>query len=193
MPLDKFGSLVGSAGDLDSDGFQDVAVSCDHDDTEVRRTARTYVVFGREAGDHVIDTHLLNGENGVVLESFAGWSLTLQHFGPAGDINGDEVQDFLLGSRNFAGESYLIFGQAGKWPAVLNVSSLDGSMGFRMTFHSDELGSDRIAVSRAGDISGDGIDDILLGDVNNNFDGFLFAVFGSFFRQFTTPILHSLI
>ena len=60
----------------------------------------------------------------------------------AGDVNGDGVADLLIGAPDAdpngdrSGASYVVFGrntgQTGPFPASLDLSTLDGTNGFRL-------------------------------------------------------------
>ena len=85
--------------------------------------------------------------------------------GPLGDINGDGISDFLVGSTKMDssgltnnGAAYVVFGDMDGYPFTLNLESLDGTNGFRIygARSQDKLGADG---SFIGDINHDGIDD----------------------------------
>ena len=70
--------------------------------------------------------------NGTDISDRSGFSVA-----SAGDVNGDGVDDLIIGARTAdpngqgdAGESYVVFGSAGGFSASLNLSALDGSNGF---------------------------------------------------------------
>ncbi|ADJ27936.1 integrin alpha [Nitrosococcus watsonii] len=113
-----------------------------------------------------LDLSTLDGSNGFTLNGIAvgdrsGWSVS-----GAGDVNGDGIDDFLIGAPyadpNGAGQSYVVFGTNGGFPAALDLSALDGSNGFMINgiAAGDSSGS---SVSGAGDVNGDGIDDLVIG------------------------------
>jgi Ca2+-binding RTX toxin-like protein len=118
-----------------------------------------------------------DGSAGFVLNGIDAGDGSGRSVSAAGDVNGDGIDDLLIGAydaqpggRYGAGESYVVFGRdqtAGGFPAELELSSLlagnggDGSAGF-VLYGSDTYDySGR--VSAAGDVNGDGIDDVLLG------------------------------
>jgi hypothetical protein len=80
----------------------------------------------------------------------------------AGDINGDGIDDVIIGAtfvNSSAGACYVVFGSSSGFNPSLNVSELNGSNGFAIygLEAGDVLGR---SVSEAGDVNGDGIDDI---------------------------------
>jgi len=87
----------------------------------------------------------------------------------AGDVNGDGGADLLIGAWGArlnganSGASYVVFGRdtaQNLFPETLDLSSLDGTNGFRGAAADDHSG---FAVSGAGDVNGDGLADLLIG------------------------------
>ncbi len=160
------GSSVSGAGDVNGDGYDDVIIG-----TNVSGTAgNAYVVFGGAGGVANVLLDELDGNNGfrlTVADPLNGVQLGATVSG-AGDVNGDGFDDLIVGAAYSdthddaeAGISYVIFGKAGGFDPVVNVDELDGTNGFRIdgAEAGDRLG---IAVSRAGDVNGDGYDDLLV-------------------------------
>src|SRR5688572_17295476 len=94
----------------------------------------------------------------------------------AGDVNGDGFEDYLIGApyanvfidlglpgRSGAGVSFLVFGQGSGFGTVaLSDLIFPSTAGFVV---NGEEADDRsgISVSSAGDINGDGFDDLIIG------------------------------
>ncbi len=142
-----------SAGDVNGDGFDDLILGASN---------VAYVVFGKAAGfAPAMDLSALDGSNGFrlvdpTLAPYSGFSASA-----AGDVNGDGLADLILGAP-VAHSAYVVFGQAGASTATFDLSSLDGTNGFRLTGAAG--GRAGISVSNAGDVNGDGFDDLIIGD-----------------------------
>ena len=101
--------------------------------------------------------------NGIDINDAAGFSVS-----EVGDFNGDGIDDFIIGASSagagfsFIGESYLIFGDNGGLGASLDLSSLNGSNGVVIN-GIDPFDFAGFNVSGAGDINGDGLDDVIIG------------------------------
>ena len=94
----------------------------------------------------------------------------------AGDINGDGYDDLIIGANgtdnngSYSGSSYVVFGTGSAFAATVNLSTLDGTNGFRLDGQavSDFSGC---SVSSAGDINGDGYDDLIIGAISADTNG----------------------
>jgi glycosylphosphatidylinositol phospholipase D len=158
-PNGQLGFSVSAAGDVNGDGIDDIIVGAPS-----VGTGAAYVVFGR-TGQFPADLDLatLDGLNGFRIEGAVAGAGLGHGVGAAGDVNGDGIDDVVIGSGTSSDAlAYIVFGrrtaQAGRFAPVLGVASLDGQNGFRIAGSGG-----RVSVSGAGDVNGDGIADVILG------------------------------
>jgi hypothetical protein len=193
-PLDFLGQSVAGVGDINGDGVDDFAVSAHRADGMHIDIGETYVIFGEaQIGDTgVFDPASLNGENGFVVRGpdvndveFAGYAVD-----GAGDVNGDGFADLLISAPLIdvdggidAGGAYVVFGAIEVGHAgVFDLGEVNGRNGFAMNGVSENDNAG-ISASGAGDVNGDGIDDVVIGadgaDVGGNTEaGEAYVVFG---------------
>ncbi|MFK8032072.1 MAG: integrin alpha [Gammaproteobacteria bacterium] len=130
-----------------------------------------------------------DGSNGFVLRGNFENDQTGSSVSSAGDLNGDGIDDFIINANEAGvgntGRGYVVFGRATGFPSEFELQSLelgDGSAGFALS--SNEFGGPFSIVAAAGDINGDGIDDIAVGlpfnvlDTVVNSPGRVYVVFG---------------
>jgi Ca2+-binding RTX toxin-like protein len=198
---DLAGFSVSSAGDVNGDGFNDVIVGAFRGDDGGSDAGEAYVVFGSTSGfgvdvggRQVIDLTHLSGAEGFVVRGdaagdFAGWSVS-----SAGDVNGDGYDDLIIGAPlgddggGNAGEAYVVFGTASGFGAeiggrqVIDLTSLSVAEGFVIQGDAAYDNAGR-SVSSAGDVNGDGYDDLIIGaafgDDGGSGAGEAYVVFGS--------------
>ncbi|MFN6483413.1 MULTISPECIES: hypothetical protein [unclassified Nostoc] len=185
--LDASGWSVSSAGDINGDGIDDLIIAARRADPNGTDSGQSYVVFGSKKGFAAqLNLSTLNGTNGFAINGInaddeSGWSVS-----SAGDINGDGIDDLIIGARSAdpngtdSGQSYVVFGSKKSFAAQLNLSTLNGTNGFAINGINpfDSLGW---SVSSAGDINGDGIDDLIIAAPNANTigSGQSYVVYGS--------------
>ena len=174
---------VSGAGDINGDGIDDVIIGAPFADPNGNSNAgESYVVFGSNSGfSSSLDLNALDGTNGFVINGIDANDFSGNSVSGAGDVNGDGLDDLIIGAtfadsngNYFAGESYVVFGSNSGFSSSLDLSTLDGANGltFSGANSNDFSGA---SVSGAGDINGDGIDDVTIsGGVDGDY-----VVFGS--------------
>ena len=167
---DFAGFCVGSAGDVNGDGFADLIIGAYGADPNGNRSGATYIVYGKESGFSAnLNLSTLDGSNGFQINGEAADDYSGYFAASAGDINNDGYDDIIIGARfndpnglSNAGASYVVFGGPSGSSADLDLSTLNGTNGFKL---NGVAAGDRsgVAVSSAGDVNGDGFDDIIVG------------------------------
>jgi hypothetical protein len=170
---DLAGWSVSAAGDVNGDGLDDLIVGAEGEDDGGHYAGAAYVVFGSIGGfASAIDLgDIASGIGGFKIQGENAGDRAGGSVSAAGDVNGDGIDDLIVGA---AGAAYVLFGSAGPvsplpplppspFPAVVDLGDIAaGSGGFRIQGENahDSAGS---SVSTAGDINGDGIDDLIVG------------------------------
>lgn len=180
---DHLGISVSFAGDVNADGYDDYIIGAVQGDSNGRsNNGETYVIFGSDSLLTSFDPSTLDGSNGfIVTGDFSGDSLGYS-VSYAGDMNGDGFDDVIIGSSG-AAASYVVYGSANP-SASINVTALDGTNGFKLSGIINNNDAFGYSVSHAGDINGDGFDDVIIGaqyfdgDVIENI-GASYVVYGS--------------
>jgi hypothetical protein len=203
---DLAGYSVAGGFDLNGDGISDIAVGANGTDVNGNQSGEVFVIFGRDYSteDPYPQTCSLpsiatcGAAMGVGLEGFIIRGASANAYvgdavAAAGDVNDDGFDDLIIGATHLAdatspGQAYVIFGKdtsvSGNFPAVFELSTLaggGGATGFVLNGlgADDELGQ---SVGGAGDVNGDGISDVIVGDpkADNNGDGAgqAYVVFG---------------
>ena len=190
---DRSGYSVSSAGDVNGDGYDDLIIGAYAADPNGNNSGETYVVYGGASApgtDGVLDLSMLNGTNGFILTGIDANDQSGYSVSSAGDVNGDGYDDLIIGARyadpngSYSGETYVLYGGASApgTAGVLALSSLDGTNGFTLN-GIDAVDQSSISVSSAGDVNGDGYDDLIIGarggDPNGDSDaGESYVIYG---------------
>jgi hypothetical protein len=173
---DQLGYSVGAAGDINNDGYDDYMIGAPGADLLLRPNAGfVYMIFGRPGPYTDMSLTLFTAGSlgfkiiGAASNTQLGSSPTCLR-GSLGDINGDGIDDFAIGSahvdfqsRSAAGAVYIIYGKQSTSTVVnIDLAVSLGTSGVVIGGSSagDNIGS---SISGAGDINGDGINDLLIG------------------------------
>jgi len=168
--LDYSGYSVAGGGDVNGDGYDDILIGAHYNEEGSGNDAgQTYLILGRAFG-WTMDTDLSKSDASFWGETHQHWSGYSIAFG--GDINGDGYDDILIGAPRsndggtLAGQTYLIFGKASGWAMDTSLSAADASF-----WGEDGDDYSGYSVAGAGDVNGDGYDDILIGAYKNEDGG----------------------
>ncbi len=174
-----FGFAVAGAGDVNGDGYDDVIVGAWRYDTGVTDGGAVFIFHGSATGiadanpasaNTRIESDQANAELG---ESVAG----------AGDVNGDGYDDVIVGAPRYRdgeteeGAAFVFLGG----PA--GVASATPANAHARIVPDQALAGLGESVAGAGDVNGDGYDDVIVGawyyDVNETDEGAAFIFQGS--------------
>ncbi len=168
---DRAGFSVSRAGDVNGDGKDDLIIGADLVDSNGNDSGRSYVIYGGSVTTPTLNlSDITNGDGskGFTLNGENGFDQSGVSVSRAGDVNGDGKDDLIIGAP-FAdpnasissGKSYLVYGGA-ITTASFNLSTLNGTNGFVLNGEvADDVSG--LSVSSAGDVNGDGKDDIIIG------------------------------
>ena len=178
---DFSGSWVSQAGDINQDGYDDLVIGAPHGNipyaaySGALQIGHSDVVFGSPTlgNGGVFNLSSLNGLNGFRVNGQLpgdqnGFTVS------AGDINGDGVNDLLMGallqqggSRTLPARSFVVFGGVGVGKnGSVNLTALTGQNGFQIDGElTTDYGNGWVGgwVNVAGDINGDGYAEVIVG------------------------------
>jgi hypothetical protein len=146
------GFSVAGIGDANGDGYDDIAAGAPFWDSIAYDTGAVFVYYGGEDGPGAEPDLRLEGEH---TNGRLGYSLA-----PAGDVNGDGYPDLVVGVPGYLDEERAPVGAA-----LVFYGGRDGlGESANRRFVGDQAYSGYgMAAAGAGDVNGDGFDDLLIG------------------------------
>ena len=141
------GGDISSVGDVNGDGLDDLLIG-------------NAIVYGQTSTSNfsINDVGIVDNTLGFRITGVPGG---INSSTGIGDFNGDGITDFLIGSTG-AERAYVVFGQAAQTNIDVTGIETGGANGFALINSSGidfNLGS---SVAPAGDINGDGFDDVIV-------------------------------
>ncbi len=155
------GLAVGTAGDVNGDGFSDVIVGAPNHTIFVSTEGLALVWYGSASGLGANGTRL-NADwwaRGNDIASGCGGTV-----GSAGDVNGDGYSDVIFGARNFnngennEGLAFVFHGSATGLGANTTIVSADW-----WAQGNQDQAAFGVSAAGAGDVNGDGYSDVIVG------------------------------
>ena len=142
---------MGTAGDVNGDGYADVIVGADSYDNGQGNEGAAWVYLGSAAGLSATAAWMAEGNQA---SAWFGHSV-----GTAGDVNGDGYADVIVGARWYSN------GQASEGAAFVYLGSAAGlGAAAAWTGEGNQEGAYfGHSVGTAGDVNGDGYADVIVG------------------------------
>lgn len=166
-----FGTAVSSAGDVNGDGYSDIVIGCYTYDNGQKDEGHVFIYHGGADGVGTKDALTVSNN-----KSNAQMGMSVAS---AGDVNGDGYDDVIVGAP------FYDLGEAAEGVAFVYNGSISGLITNSYSILQKNQANSYFggSVAGAGDVNGDGFDDVLVGakDYTDGLinEGSVFIYFGS--------------
>ena len=157
------GAGVAGVGDVNGDGFADLAISVSRGGSSGQGVV--HVLFGgSERISGTISAGDLDGVAGFTIQGGSSENRVGYAVSAAGDYNGDGIDDLVVSgivstTDGSAGSAYVVYGTTDGFPDLFDIRDLNASQGFRISGPASRV-DQRLAGS--GDFNGDGLSDLVV-------------------------------
>ena len=176
---DQFGYAASFAGDVNDDGIDDIIIGARGYDAN---RGVVYVIYGRKDSPSSIDVSSpsFSPSHGFKIwgPSAAANTLLGTSVSFAGDTNGDNIDDVIIGS---SGTVFVIYGNK-NFPSSIDVSpaNFDPSKGYKIwDSNANTNSSFGVIVRYAGDFNGDTLNDVMIFSQYDSSKGANYVIYGS--------------
>ncbi|GAA4820409.1 hypothetical protein GCM10011365_08500 [Marinicella pacifica] len=182
------GLALSGSSDINNDGKDDVLIAARFNNPDSTSYYQAYIIFGKD--NTMAPSQSIDVVADLLIKTPSIPSSSPYNFdaGFVGNLNGDNIPDLAIGDPynsevgNYSGAVYVVYGSQTFVSTELLTDQLSDTEGFKILGGNwnDRLGS---AISTAGDVNHDGIDDLLLGaHMTDNTDtdaGSAYILFGN--------------
>lgn len=154
-PEDLFGSREANAGDLNGDGFNDIIVGAYQNSSSAPFAGRAYVYFTGASTDSTADIVLTGGAT----DHWFGADVS-----SAGDMNGDGLDDLIVGASGFdtwRGRAFLFWGGS-SLSGSINATEADVKFNGEPDLFPGYANQFGFEIEPIGDLNRDGRDDVMI-------------------------------
>lgn len=147
-------------GDINDDGYDDILLGAPGNDDGASEGGKAYLFLGRRNWNRYYGA---NSANATFINRSANYNAGYC-VDALGDVNGDQIPDFIIGAPGGTGKAFVIFGRSNtNWGKGFDLANAD--VVFNGERGGDGAGS---CVAGAGDVNGDGLNDILISAPGND-------------------------